>query len=241
MEESISLQEITKIIRKRLFLIISLTIISVGITAGISYYVLTPIYQAQTQILVNQKSNSDEAYSWERTEIDLQLINTYNVIITSNAILSKVIEKLEMNVTPEQLKNQITVSSENNSKVVTIHVEDPNPRQAVEISNTVAEVFKEEIPTLMSVDNINILSVATLDENPSPVKPNKMLNMAIAAVVGLMVGIGVTFLMEMLDTTIKNEKDIEEILALPVMGLVGSIVPEKEIKDSLRSRRIRRN
>ena len=80
MEESISLQEVAKIIRKRLLLIIILTVISVGIATGISFYVLTPIYQAQTQILVNQNSNPEEAYSWNSTETDLKLINTYNVI-----------------------------------------------------------------------------------------------------------------------------------------------------------------
>ncbi|MEK4228832.1 YveK family protein [Solibacillus sp. FSL H8-0538] len=241
MEESKSLQEIAKIIRKRFLLIISLTVISVGIAAGLSFYVLTPIYQAQTQILVNQNSNSTEAYSWEKTEIDFQLISTYNIIMTSSGILSKVIEKLEMNTTPESLSKQITVSNESNSKVVNIRVEDENPLRAVEISNTVAEVFKEEIPKLMSVDNINILSAAKLSENPSPVKPKKLLNMAIAAVVGLMIGVGLAFLLEMLDTTIKNEKDIEEVLELPVMGLVGSIAPEKVIKDPLQSRRVRRN
>ncbi|AWE06773.1 capsular biosynthesis protein [Lysinibacillus sp. 2017] len=241
MEETISLQEIAKIIRKRLLLIIILMVISVGISAGISFYVLTPIYQAQTQILVNQNSNPEEAYSWNSTETDLRLINTYNVIITSPVILTPVIEELELDVTPGQLMSQISVSNESGSKVVNISVLDANPLQAVEISNTVAEVFKKQIPKLMSVDNITILSAAKLSDTPSPVKPNKRLNIAIAAVIGLMLGVGIAFLMELLDTTIKNEKDIEEILGLPVIGVVGSIVEEKEKRSSLISRRARRN
>ncbi|ATP39445.1 capsular biosynthesis protein [Solibacillus sp. R5-41] len=238
MEERISLLEIAKIIKKRLVLIVILTVISVGIAAGISFYVLTPIYEAQTQILVNQKSNSEEAYSWSQMETDLQLINTYNVIITSPVILNKVIEKQGINILPETLKEQITLTNESNSKVINIIVEDSSSQQAVEISNTVAEVFKEEIPKLMNVDNINILSVAKLSENPTPVKPNKMRNIAIAAVIGLMLGIGLAFLFEFLDTTIKNEKDIEDIVGLPVMGVVGLIAKEKK---SLLLRRVRRN
>lgn len=216
-------------------------VISVGISAGISFYVLTPIYQAQTQILVNQNSNPEEAYSWNSTETDLRLINTYNVIITSPVILTPVIEELELDVTPGQLMSQISVSNESGSKVVNISVLDAIPLQAVEISNTVAEVFKKQIPKLMSVDNITILSAAKLSDTPSPVKPNKRLNIAIAAVIGLMLGVGIAFLMELLDTTIKNEKDIEEILGLPVIGVVGSIVEEKEKRSSLISRRARRN
>ena len=241
MEETLSLQEIAKVIRKRLLLIISLIVISAGISAGINFYIITPIYQAQTQILVNQKSTPEETYSWDSTETDLRLINTYNVIITSPVILTPVIEELDLDVTPEQLMNQISVYNQSGSKVVNISVLDFNPLQAVKISNTVAEVFKKQIPKLMSVDNISVLSEAKLSENPSPVKPNKMLNIAIAAVIGLMLGVGIAFLLELLDTTIKNERDIEEIVGLPVIGVVGSIVEEKEKRFSRKSRRARRN
>ena len=146
MGETISLQEIAKIIRKRLLLIIILTVISIGISVGISFYVLTPIYQAQTQILVNQNNNTNEAYSWESTQMDLRLINTYNGIIISPVVLNPVIEKLELDVTLEMLRSQISVSNESESTIVYINVMDSDPIQAVKISNTVAEVFKEKIP-----------------------------------------------------------------------------------------------
>ena len=241
MGETTNLQEIVKVIRKRLFLIIIFTIISIGISVGITFYVITPIYQAQTQILVNQKSNSVEANTWQSTESDLRLINTYNEIITSPVILSPVIEKLELDTTPEQLMGQILVSSKNESKVVSIGVVSANPLQAVEIANTVAEVFKEQIPKLMSVDNITILSAAKLSDSPRPLKPIKELNIAVGAVLGLMLGMGMAWLLELSDTTIKSENDIEEILHLPVMGVVGLIPEEKVKKKSLFSQKDRRN
>ena len=241
MEETISLQEILKIIKKRLLLIITLTIVAVSIAIVLSFYILTPIYQVQTQILVNQKGSSEEVYSWTQMETDLQLINTYNDIITTPIILSKVIEELQIDATPEQLSNQITLSNGSESKVLYITVQDSNPEQAVNIANTTAEVFKEEIPSLMNVDNINILALAKVSENPSPVKPNKPLNIAIGAVVGLMLGIGLSLLLEILDTTIKDEKDVEEILGIPIMGIVGSIPIEKVKKSSLRSQKVRGN
>ena len=100
---------------------------------------------------------------------------------------------------------------------------------AVDIANTTAEVFQEEILTLMNVDNVNILSPAAYVKNQSPVKPDPILNMAIAAVIGLMLGVGIAFLLEYLDTTVKTEQDIEEILGLPILGLVSPI-SEKELK-----------
>ena len=236
-----SLQEIAKLLKKRLWLISILTVLSIGISAGISFYALTPIYQAQTQILVNQNSSSEGGYSWQTTETDLRLINTYNVIITSPVILTPVIDALNLNLTPAQLTQQISLSNENDSKVVTISVENPNPAEAVEISNTVAEVFKEQIPQLMSVDNISILSAAKLSETPTPIKPNKLLNIAIGGVIGLMLGVSLAFLLELLDMTIKSEREVEDYLDLPVIGIVGLITEEKKKRFSFIPRKARRS
>lgn len=241
LEETLGLQEVAKILKKRLWLIIILTVISIAISAGISFYALTPVYKAQTQILVNQNNGAEGVYSWQTTETDLRLINTYNVIITSPVILTPVIEALNLNLTPSQLIHQISITNESDSKVVTISVEDSNPSIAVEISNTVAEVFKEQIPQLMSVDNISVLSAAKLSENPTPVKPNKMLNIAIGGLIGLMVGIGMSFLLEFLDMTIKSEREVEDYLELPVIGMVDFIKEDKKRKFSLNLRKARRS
>lgn len=238
-EETMKLQDILKVIKRRLLLIITLTIIAVGIASFISFYMQTPIYKAQTQILVNQNNTSEETYSRSQIETDLQFINTYHDIVTSPVILDKVIGKLQLNTTPEQLAYQITLYSENGSKVLYIEVLDSDPVLAVDIANTTAEVFKEEIPNLMKVDNINIISVAKFNEDTSPVSPNKVRNIAIGAVMGIMIGVGLAFLFEILDTTIKGEKDVEEILNLPIMGLVGSIPVEKGKKASSKTQRVR--
>jgi capsular polysaccharide biosynthesis protein len=103
-------------------------------------------------------------------------------------------------------------------------VQDPIYNQAVDIANTTAEVFQEEIQKLMNVNNVNILTPALYNPNPYPIKPDPKRNMAIAAVIGLMLGVGIAFLLEYLDTTIKNEQDIEDILDLPILGLVSPIV-----------------
>ena len=88
-------------------------------------------------------------------------------------------------------------------------------------------MFQEEIQKLMNVDNVNILSPAVHVENQSPIKPDPMLNMAIAAVIGLMLGVGIAFLLEYLDTTVKTEQDIEELLGLPILGLISPIPIKK--------------
>lgn len=240
METTINLHDLLTTIRKHWFLVFSLTVIASVTAAFISYFVVTPIYQAETQLLVNQKSTNIEQYQWiQNNEADLRLINTYNVIITSPIILTKVIEELKLEHTPNSLAEQITVTSANNSQVVNLVVIDKEASLAVKISNTLAEVFQKEIPTLMNVDNIKILSEAKLLENPTPVKPNKLLNITSAAIIGLMLGVMVAFLRDFFDRRFKTEQEIEDILGLPIIGLVGAIAREKETKKSIKSRRVR--
>ncbi|WP_342578084.1 Wzz/FepE/Etk N-terminal domain-containing protein [Psychrobacillus sp. FSL K6-2843] len=231
MEETITLQDIFKTLKKRLSLIIILTIIALAISAVVSYFVITPIYQSSTQILINQEKTEVNTFSSQDIETNLQLINTYNVIIKSPAILSLVIDELDLNTTPAALTNKITVNNAEDSQVVNITVQDPDPQRAVDIANKTAQVFQAQIKTLMQVDNVSVLTPAVLGDNPSPVKPDPMLNMAIAAVIGLMLGVGLAFLLEYLDTTVKTEEDIEELLKLPVLGLISNI-SEKDLQDT---------
>lgn len=224
MEETINLQDIVKILFKRFKLILGITLAAVLIAAFISFFILTPIYQSSTQILVNQKqSNQQNQIQSQEIQANLQLINTYNVIIKSPTILNKVIDELDLNTSASDLADQITVTNENNSQVVNITVQDENAARAVEIANTVADVFESEVKKLMNIDNVNILSPAELPDNPSPIKPNKMLNMAIALVIGLLVSVGVAFVLEYLDTTVKTEKDIEELINIPILGYISKM------------------
>ncbi|MGA4718500.1 YveK family protein [Fictibacillus nanhaiensis] len=223
MEETISLKDIFQTIKKRLFLIGLITIIAVAISGIISYFVLTPIYQSSTQILVNQSKNEQQVFDVNQVRTNVEMINTYSVIIKSPTILGKVAENLKLDKTTDQLNSQVTVNSEQNSQVFTITVEDPDPAMAVKIANNLADTFQKEIPEIMSIDNVSVLSKAALKENPSPINPKPFLNMAIALVVGLMAGVGLAFLFEYLDNTIKNEQDIEALLGLPVLGVIPKI------------------
>src|SRR3954451_8566393 len=99
MEETISLKELLETLKTRLLLIVSITLIAAIISGVVSYFFLTPIYQASTQILVNQKKSEQSLYSANEVQTTLQLINTYNVIITSPAILDIVSKELDLNMT----------------------------------------------------------------------------------------------------------------------------------------------
>ncbi|MFB6804691.1 YveK family protein [Peribacillus butanolivorans] len=226
MEETISIKDIFQTLKKRWKLITLLTLIAALISGAISYFLLTPVYQSSTQILVNQKQSKNQLDSTQiRSNIDM--INTYSVIIKSPAILDKVIDDLELEQSVDQLSQKIMINSQENSQIFSLTVQDSNPSKAVEIANAVSGTFQKEIKDIMNVDNVTILAKAEVKENPTPVKPSPVLNIAIAVVVGLMAGIGLAFLLEYMDNTIRDEKDIETLLDLPLLGSIQKISQHK--------------
>lgn len=233
MEETIELQQIFTILKKRMKLIIGTAVAVLAIAAFISFVILTPIYESSTQLLVNKEIEEETQFNTQDIQTNVQLIETYSLIIKSPAILDIVAERLNDQYTVSQLNGKISVNSVEQSQVIDIKVQDKSPNVAATIANETAKVFQEEIVELMSVDNVKILSPAELSEKPTPVKPNPKLNMAIGLVLGAMLGIGIAFLLEYLDTTVKNEKDVEDLLGLPVLGGISTITDDEMKKTEL--------
>lgn len=226
MEETISLKELFYILKKRLAMILVIAFGAAIVSAIISFFFMTPIYQSSTQILVNQKKQEGTMIQAGEIQTNIQLTNTYKVIIKSPVILDQVNEKLNLNMTAQALTGKINVANEKDSQVISVTAEDKDPKVARDIANATADVFKGEVAKIMNVDNVTVLSKAEVGENQSPIKPRPMLNVVIAFVVGLMAAVGLAFLLEYLDNTVKKEEDVESLLGLPVLGIVARMDEE---------------
>jgi len=225
MEETISLKEIFEVIKKRFMMIVAFVLGAALIAAVLSYFVMTPKYESSSQFIVNQgeQSQQQEQYNLNDVRLNVELINTYSVIIKSERILDQVVETLGLDYSASTLEGKLDVSSEQDSQVVTVSATDPNPNTATDIANTTVAVFQKEVPILYNVDNVQILSEAKTSANPSPVAPNPKLNIAIAIVLGGMIGVGLAFLLEYLDNTIRTEEDASQHLDLPILGVISHI------------------
>lgn len=225
----LDLKDYLKIIKKRLWLLLAIVFIS-SLTAGIvSFYILTPVYQASTKLIVNkpQEKNGTDGLTISDVNLNIQIINTYKEVIKTPYIMELVAKEYpQFALTPEQLIGKVQVSSVNNTQVMTLVVEDPSYQKAVDIVNAVSKVFQREIPKVMKVDNVSILSEAKSVSEPAPVKPNKLLNVVIGFVVSFMVGLGIIFLMEYMDDTLKTESDVEKVLGLPTLTMITKMKAE---------------
>jgi len=229
----LDLKDYLHILRRR-WLLITAIVVTVTLAAGlVSMYVMKPVYEASTKVIVNgsNERTGTQQLDLNSINLDLRLIETYKEIIKTGAIMELVAEEHpEFGLTAEQLINMINIRTVNNSQVMTLSIRHSSHETAVEIVNAVSETFQRVIPSIMTVDNVSILDQAKHRDNPTPVSPNVPLNTAIAFVVALMVAVGLAFLLEYLDDTIKTEQDVKQVLGLPVLAEIVRI-PDPEIAE----------
>ncbi|BEH91607.1 capsular polysaccharide biosynthesis protein [Turicibacter faecis] len=220
-EYEIDLREIFGMLRKRWLMIASITLIAAILAAGVSFFLLKPQYEASTTMIVSYKQNQEALMDYNQLQMSQKLATTYSQIIKSNRIADKVIKKLDLDLSSKDLNSKISVSQVETTEIFKITVKDNDPELAALIANTEAEIFKQEINEMMKVDSVSTIDVAKVPE--SPVAPNKVMNIAIATVLGMMVSVGLVFVLEFLDRTYKTPSDIERHLGLPILGAIPDI------------------
>lgn len=244
MEETVNIQQIVQTLKKRIVFILTTTLLFLILGAIVTFFIMIPRYEASTQILVNQSQEENQEAPTTDIESSRELISTYNVIMTSPAILEPVIENANFDGSVGELRSKINVSAEEESQVASVTVSDSDPEKAVILANTLGRTFEERIPNIMNIDNVSILSEAQLEESNNPVSPNPSLNLIASLMIGLLVGIGFAFVSEFLDRSIKNEEDVEKELALPLLGTVPMMSTQEfnyTPKDNLSKNNFRAN
>lgn len=225
MEEEYDISELLNVLKKNIVMIISLGLVGLILSSVYTLFIVTPQYNASTQLLVNEKNG--EGSSIEATDItkNLQMINTYTELIKGPAILNGVHEALETDLSTKQLADKISITSPEGALVFLVTVTDADPYKAAEIANAVADTFQSEIGTIMnSVDNVAITYKAV--PNVNPISPNIPMNLIIGLLLGGMLGIGISFIKEFMDKTIKDASTVYQIANWNNLGEIHEITEE---------------
>ena len=219
MEETVDLREYFGIVKKRFWIVALITIIAVVVSGVISFFMLNPVYEAKSTLIVNTEKNEEtQMITGDQFNVTQKLAVTYGEIIKSRSVLDDVIKNLKLDDEYGDLVKNVNVSPVKDTQIISISVQDTNKEKARDIANEIPKVFKKEAKRITKANDIQVIDKAILPQNP--IKPNKMMNMAIAAVLGAMIGLFVVFLIEYLDNKLKTPQDIEKHLGLSVLGVV---------------------
>lgn len=217
MESTLDLTKILRILKNNLKLLIILPLICLLISAIVTLFFLDEEYQASTQVLVNQKERDSQMMAQE-VQSNIQLVNTYSEIVKSPRILDKVSKELNRKYSTSELSSMLTVTNQAESQLLNIDVVSKSGKDSEKIANKLAEVFSDEVPDIMNVDNVSILSTA--DDTTKQVAPKTMINLVMGIVIGLIIALIIIFIKEIFDKRIKSETDVENELEIPVLGSI---------------------
>lgn len=228
-EQEIDLLQLWEALKRRWIIVVVMTLIAALTSGVVNYFILDPVYEASTTLIVGKKASEDQQASQlldnNVLQANKQLALTYSEIAKSRTVEENVIKELGLKYTKEQLDKKITVDSVKNTEILAIKVMDKDPVLAADIANTMAKKFSAAIIDIKKVDSVSIVDKAV--PPTQPVKPKKTQNVMIAFVVGFVVSVGLALLLEFLDNTIKSSKDVEKILGLPVLGEIPIYEPDK--------------
>jgi capsular polysaccharide biosynthesis protein len=216
-EQEIELREIIAVLINRWKIILALFILAVLASAYSSYYRTPSVYQASTTLLVGKPVEGSQVVIQD-VQLNRQMVSTYEEIARSTTVATAVIEELNLRMSPGELKSKVSVSQVGNTEIISISVTDSSPDRAAFLANGVANVFIVQLSRIMHVDNISIIDAATTPSSPINTRPRQ--NIAVAAILSLMVGVFAAFLLEFMDNTIKTPQDIERHLGLPFLGTI---------------------
>ncbi|ADK13596.1 YveK family protein [Clostridium ljungdahlii] len=219
-ETTLDLRDFYYILKKRLKLIVIVTLACTLLAGILSFFVIKPTYEAGTTIIVGKPQNSQKSNTQYNDVMMYQnLVKTYAQIAGSNAVMEGASNKMNGSVSAGQLQKIITVTPQQGTQILEIKGQSKDPAQAVNMVNAVSNSFITESKRVFPTGG-DIQVMDTPQFPNKPVKPKKVLNMAIAFFVGLMASVGFSFMLEYMDNTIKTEEDVNKILGIPVIGII---------------------
>lgn len=127
-----------------------------------------------------------------------------------------------------ELKKVIGVKTQQNSQVFSLEVKTDSPEKSAAVANTVAGVFKKEIKSIMSVNNVTIVSKASIPEYPS--FPNKKLFALGGAILGLILSFLYILIGDLMDTSVHDDEYMTNELGLTNLGHVNHITMSHDFK-----------
>lgn len=222
--EEIDIKELLyEFLKNKLFIIILLFI---GICFGFVYskFLVKPMYKSNTTIVLS-KSLTENDVSGAITTSDItmnqKLVSTYSEIMKSRSVVREVIDRLDLDISQDELISKISVKSKQDTELLEISVTYNNPVIAANIANTLGEVFTEKVKDVYNIENVSIIDVAEISDAPYNVNITK--TVVIFAVVSLFIAFVTIFIKVYFNNTVKTEEEISKLLGLPVLAVIPEL------------------
>jgi capsular polysaccharide biosynthesis protein len=215
--EEIDLKELFEFIKKKIGLLITITVVICLLGCIYGLFIQKPMYKSYTTIILGgNETTASQTITQSDITLNKNLVDTYAEIVKSRRVLEQVISELDLEETYEELSNKISVSSVNNTEIIKITVADSNPIEAKNVANVTANFFSKEVVKLYNMNNVNVLDEA--NEANEPYNINIPKQVIIYFFIGIIIALSILFVIFYFDRTIKSVEQVEQKIKLPILG-----------------------
>lgn len=211
----IDLSEIIFTLKNHLKWLIIVPICFAVVGALVSIWLVDPVYEASTTIIVRQEKGFGEEIDINDVNLGKGLIYTYAEMAKSNTVIENTAKKLQ---TDKISRDIVTVAPIKDTQILKITVRNTDPILASDVANTLVEEFTKEVIRITKINNVAVVDYATVPK--TPIKPNKLMNILISAVIGEVFLVISILVKRYMDNTIKSEGDIEKYIGIPTIGSI---------------------
>ena len=219
-----SFQEIVKLLRSRWVTVLLTTLIAIS---GSTAYTLlqTPLYEATTRLFVSTNSDMSVGDLYQGSRYSQERVVSYTELLTGQTLANRTIDRLNLNVTADDLRDRVKATSKPNTVLITVSILDQSPVLARDIANAMSDEFvlmarELETPTKGARPEARVVVEQRASIPQEPVVPQKIRNLALGIFIGGLLGVGLAVLRDQLDNTVKNQETLQEITGTSVVGYV---------------------
>lgn len=231
----IDLREIGRLLLKRAWLIVLCAVLLGALALGYTANFVTPMYTATTTLYVNNNTEEElESSKVNSTDlaVALRLVNSYVDIVRREVVMKAVIDKLQMNVTPAQLRSMVSASVQGETEIFSVTVTTPNPQMSADVANAIADVAPGIISGIISGSRATVIDYAQVPTGRS--SPNYSTSAMLGALVGAVLAVLAVILADRMDVRLKNEQDLEKLSGAPVLGVIPDFTEDKKAVKKVR-------
>ena len=228
-KEKINLKRLTSILKKNTLTIIVIIIIFIIGGCIYSFNFVEPKYKSSSTILLVSKNSSEKNSKVTQNDVTLNksLLTTYGNIITSNNVLEKVRQNLQIEDTIEQLSKNIKVDEVEDTQLIKVDVINENADEAQKIAEELNNVFIQEIKNIYNIENVTVVDKPSIEDSPYNI--NHIRDIILFGLIGILASVIYIFISYVLDTSIKIEQDIEDYTGLNVIGTMPKSNEKEEL------------
>lgn len=217
-ENLISIEEIVRALKKRWLMIVLVTLITTLVSGVVNFFVIKPKYEVFTKVFVGKDEGEDQQYSQNDILMYQKILITYSEAIKTKDLIDRAVLKCGTTLDTKTILSNLTVTPLTDTQILEIKLQGSDKNEIKKVLDGITDEFISTSGSLFSNGNTTIIEASQIPQYP--ISPNRVRNIVIAFLFGLIVSLGISFLLEFLDNTYQTKDQLESELELPVLGII---------------------